>query len=124
MNFLKENLFAFRFLSPFALANVNQYNHRPINLILHSPVGSYSHGVPTTIATLNLLFFNSDSFNHVRNQLLQIRDVNIEIDIADGASNVSGNQIEYLFRYRSETPDTQIASHHDYRHIDTAQQVI
>ncbi len=49
-----------------------------------------------------------------RDQLLEVRAVDVRLDVADRPADVGGNQVEHALRHRREAPDAQVARHdHD-----------
>ncbi len=64
-----------------------------------------------------------ERFNDFCQLLLQVRNVHIGADIADGAPGVGGNYPHHLLRLRRELPDAEIATDHDDRQVCVAEKI-
>src|SRR5215471_3228839 len=79
--------------------------------------------MPSPRGVPRLYFPDAISVNHLRDQALQVGIVEIELKVADGAPNVSWDQVQQHFRSRRDAADAELGVQHQDRHLGAAKQV-
>src|SRR6266487_3922312 len=79
--------------------------------------------IPAPRVVLRLEFFDVQRIEYFSYQALQVRDVHIQLEIADRTPDIGGDQIQRLFSRGGESPNAQIAIQHHDRDIDAAEQI-
>src|SRR5215510_14709019 len=83
----------------------------------------YAQQVPAPIDVLRLALFDAYGINHLRDQALQVWVVKIELEVPDGASHISPDQVQQLFRRRSEAADAESVVQHQDGYPNAADQI-
>src|SRR5439155_2403475 len=108
---------------PLDVIDVHQNQDRTLDFIFLGPVRTYAEHIPAAVKVLHLSLVSTERFNYFGQLLLQVRNVHIGTDIADGAPGVGGNDPHHFFRLRRELPDAEIAADHHDRQVHVAEKI-
>ena len=103
--------------------DVDQHDHRAVDLVLQGLVGPDAQRVPPPSLVLNFVFPDAGRVEHLGQQRLQVGDAEVEPDVRDRPADVGGDQVEDLFRHRREAPDAQVLPDDDDGRLDAAEEV-
>ena len=110
-------------LGAFEQVHVDQHQDHAVDLVLQRPVGAQAQGVPAPVLAPDVAFLIAERFHHLRQERLQVGEIEGELDGADRPAQVGGDQMEQFFRRRREPPDSHVRPEHDDGHLDAVEQV-
>ena len=92
-------------LAPPKLVDIDQHNDQSLNPIFRGAVGTYPQQVPAALAILNLYLSSPKCIHHLQQDRFNVFNTELQTDLADGSSDISGAYIEKAMHRRSELAD-------------------
>ena len=109
--------------APPELVDVHDHDDRAVDPILESPVGPDTQRIPSSVAVLDRRFARAEILDHVQKQRVQVRDLDVGLDVRDPAADVALDQVQHLLAGGREPPDSKIEPHDDDGKVDTGEHV-
>ena len=110
-------------LGALGLVDVSQNRHGAVDLVLGGPVGADAEHVPAAVSVAYLALLRLNGVDHLRDQRLQVGQIEDQLELADGASDVGRQKAQDLTGRRREPADAEIDAHGHHRHVRAAEQV-
>ncbi len=106
------------------LVDIIKNHHRPIDLVVLGAVGANAHSKPGALSILNFHLPGRQFLEDSRQQPVQIRDLQIGLDLHDRTADVGGPQIQHTPSHRREMAYVQIVPQHDDGNVDAGEQIV
>ena len=105
------------------LVDIEQGQDRAVDAVVGGLVGAHVHGIPAAGLVAHLALRRRHGLDHPDEHGLQVGNVDLELQVGDGPSDVAGDDVEDLFGARRKAPDAQVAPDDDEGHVDAVEQV-
>ena len=117
--------FAFtqRLLGDLRRIDIDQDQHRAVDLVLGGLVWPNTHEVQAAASVPYLAFAHADGVDHFEQQSIQIGNRHRQFDIAEWAPDIGRNEIQHFFRGRGQTPYHEVPSDDYDRQMRSTEQI-
>ena len=93
--------------------DVDERDHRAVDLVVRGPVRPDSHRVPAAVSPLHLAFLDGQGLDHFSEERLQTWDLDAQSEVTNRSTNIARGYGEDPLGHRRQPTDTKIERDHD-----------
>src|SRR5262249_25786467 len=110
-------------LVPAYRGDVEQREHGPVDLVFDVLVGPDSQRIGVLLVVVHLALADGHGIDHLHDQGLEVRALDVGLDVADGSAHVGGDQVQQLLGRGGEPADLEVRGDHDDGDVNAGQEV-
>src|SRR6266487_1219002 len=84
------------FLRLLDAVDVDERYHSTVDLVIRGPVRPYPDGIPAAVVVFDFYFLGGNAVYYIGNQRAHVGGLRVHIDVDNGTSDVSREQVEHL----------------------------